>query len=360
MQRIIVSLGTLLCVLAGWLLAGNRRPLPREIVASVSTPRPVEAAVLNAAPKARDASDIVARVVAKFSAEHQSSEVSAELFAELQDLPAEDFGSVIAILVSTKNWENARLLAGYWAERDLPAARDWALGLPDGNFTGAVFDTWGFRDFPGMCDWLEAHPDALVSESHRDAAGFSLAKAAGRNDPERGLHLLKVLKGGHAWNLFNVWAKREPLAAANRALQVPDERVRRDGIYAVSSEWGPVDPAGARAWAETIPDPIVSKDTVVYIGSALGWKDAAAGAAYLAQIPQSNEARKALRDTVSNWAERDPDSAFRWAADLADAGLGDWVAAEVKAKAPPEQRAKMEERWSGLRAAKSTTSQPAR
>jgi hypothetical protein len=372
MQRTLISLCTLVSALAGWLLGGNRHT-PEKVavpIVNIATPQPVEKPIVGAEPKTLDVKDIVAHIVAEFGEQHQSEEVSVRLFAELQDLKNEDFGGAVTALISLKDWhvsEATRLLVGYWAERDLPAVRQWVLGLRSSpwisNLTEAVFNTWGRSDFAGMCDWLEVHAGDLSSKVHREAAGFSLAKAAGRENPERGLRLLGIVEpegAPHSWNLYHEWAAIEPMGAAKRAMREPDEKVRGRAINAIASEWGQRDPAAARTWAERIPDPILSRNTVVYIGSALGWSDPRAGADYLAQIPQSNEARDALRGTVSAWAERDLDSAFGWAADLADAHLGDWVAGEVKAKAPSEQQGKMEQRWRELRSTKQPNSGPAR
>ncbi len=308
MPRILLTLCTLVCALAGWRL-GSHRHAPEQAAAppaNIATPQRVDQAIINAKPKTLDVPDILARMAAECGGRHQSEELSTRLFAELQDLKSEDFvGAVTAMLSSNDRRVNfeAQELVGYWAERDLPAARQWVLGMRGSpwisNFTGAVFDTWARSDFSGECDWLEAHSGDFPSKDHREAAGFSLAKAAARADPERGLRLLGILEpggAGHAWNLYNKWVEREPVAAANRALREPDGKARRGAVNAVAGEWGPRDPAAARAWAEAIQDPILSRDTVVHVGSALGWKNPQAGANYLAQIPPNQRsARSAAR-----------------------------------------------------------------
>ena len=83
--------------------------------------------------------------------------------------------------------------------------------------------------------------------------------------------------------------------------------------------------------------------------ASLERRDPRAGADYLVQITQTNETRDALMWTVVNWAERDLEGAFAWAAGLDDAALGDWVAGAVTGKLPQDRRATAKERWRALR-----------
>lgn len=363
MQRALFLLFTVACGALGW-FAGSAPRVPQAAVItnSLSTPVPVQAesvGALSPTDPVTEARELVAKLSADFPDFYADGELSARLFRELRDLKSDGFVSVIANLRSEGKWvhgEAARLLVGYWAERDLPAARAWVLGLDKkvaSHLGDALFETWAVSDLRGMYDWLDSHAEELPTKGHRESAGFQFAKAAWRLDPERGIALVRRLEpdAAHLWNLFNQWAEHDPAAAAGRLLRELDEKVRDNLIFAVTSAWAPRDPAAARAWAETIPDPLVAAKTVTQIGSTVGWRDPRAGADFLVQIPQTNATRAALKNTVNKWAERDLDAALGWTVALKNKALADWVSSAVAADLPADQRAKAEARWRELRAA---------
>jgi hypothetical protein len=351
-----------MCTVLGWFLGNAHRSSRTAIVdrdGSTPTPALAKDALAGSSRRNIDVHEVIAGIRADFKDDdYHGEERAARVFHQFRDLEDDDFLAAIANLSSERDWvgaDAARLLAGYWAERDLPAARSWALGLSEGvarNFCTAVFETWSRNDLPGMFEWIENHADELPSKQHRDGVAFPAAKAAWRLDPERGMRLLRRLDPngeGFIWNLYHDWAEHDPAAASTRALEEVDPTIRDRIIFAVTSAWAPRDPFAAKAWAEKIPDPLIAQKTVTHIGSVLGWSDPPASADYLVQIPQTNETRAALKEVVGNWAECDLDATLKRAAALDDKPVGDWVADEVKAKLPQNRRATVEERWRQLR-----------
>lgn len=324
-----------------------------------TTPVPSPKEVIRSTEQALDAHALFTRMKAEVGAEHLGVERAPMLFAELKDLPNDQFLSVIANLSAEKNWfgsDLARLLVGYWAERDLPAARQWVLGLGEKaniNFVDSFFETWSRMDVAGMFDWLENHADELTVKTVRSRTTYNAAKAAWRLDPERGIRLVKLLdpKAGSLWNLYQQWAEHDPKAASARLLQEPDAKIREHAMSGLVSAWAPLDPTAAKTWAESIPDPVVSAKMVAYVGSVIGWNDPHAGAEYLVQIPQTNDTREALKGTIESWADRDSKAALEWVAEMENTSVGDWIAAEVMKKMSAEDRKKAEEHWSSLREA---------
>jgi hypothetical protein len=294
---------------------------------------------------------------AEVSAEHLGVERAPKLYAQLKDLPDDQLLSAIANLSVEKHFlgsDLASLLMGYWAERDLPAAREWVLSLGEKaniNFIDSFFETWARADVAGMFDWLENHAAELATESIRSRTTYNAAKAAWRLDPERGIRLVKLLnpEGGALWNLYHQWAEHDPKAASARLLREPNEEIRNRAMSGLVGAWAPKDPLSAKAWAESIPDPVVAAQMVTYVGSVIGWKDPRAGAEYLVQIPQTNETRDALEQTIKKWADRDSQGALEWVAALENTSVGDWIATNVIKEMRGADRKKAEDKWTSLR-----------
>ena len=304
----------------------------------------------------------------RFPDDHQSTEVCVALFAKAQELKSNEFPSVIAALLSEgwKGRETAELLAGYWAERDLPAAREWMLGMKDqkSNVAEAIFDTWAQSDFPSMAQWLDSE-SAGLSEAIKRAAGFSIARMAGKPDAERALELeskLAVEGSGYRSSLYMFWAARDPAAAAARVMQEVDKPDRTNFISSVIGSWAALDPEAAQVWVKTLPDPILVQNGLAQIGNVIGWRDPGKGAAFLASLPQSDQARSALKQTLNAWKTYDLAASLEWSAQLGQSSLASWTFEQIARDSSPEKlemaigsleledRRILQEKWKELRA----------
>jgi hypothetical protein len=364
MHRVPLTLVTIATVGAGWVtgtLVHHHRPKPETVPERrENVPAPESLSSDEASKTSRNSPDVFAvlnQIKTEFGAEHLGDERGPKLFEELKGLNDEQFLSAIANLSSEKHWlgkDLAQLLIGYWTERNLPAARQWILGLGEKtniNFLDSFFETWSRANLPEMFEWMETHSDELKSKTHRDRAIYNIAKAAWQLDPERGIQLVKRLdpEAGALWNLYHQWAEHDPKAASARLLQETNAKIRERALPGLVYAWAPRDPAAAKAWAESIPDPLVAASTVTLVGQVIGSKDPRAGADYLAQIPQSNGTRQALQQVIEQWAGRDANAALEWVAGFENASVGDWIVSEVTAKMSAEQRTKAEKHWRTLR-----------
>ena len=150
MKPLLILLCTVACTLAGWLLGGSKgTPQAHAITDAMSraTPPPTPAAPVAKRPHTTDVHAIIDRLNTEFGGEEQTGEMAGRLYAELQDLPSKQFAEAIANLSADGKFhagDPAALLAGLWAERDLPAARAWMLGMKGdrGNIGRAILDTW--------------------------------------------------------------------------------------------------------------------------------------------------------------------------------------------------------------------------
>jgi hypothetical protein len=384
MKPLLIALFTTVFTLAGWQFGSTRHASQSRVVAVASQSHAIPASVPDAntprPPTPPDVHAILKRLTAEFGDDMQMYEwyeFTARLYAELHDLHDDQFGEAIANLVAGHGYqgqEAGQLLAGWWAERDLPAARAWMVRLKgDGNGLGrAVFDVWRRSDAAGMIDWIKTHYDEIESKDVQAEARGAILVAAAKIDPEEGFRVLAMLnKGGvpaYQSTLYRFWARRDPEAAVARALREPNETERAEAILTCADEWGARDPAAARIWAEKLPDAVLSERALVRIGSRIGWKDAAACADFLTTIPQTNATREALQQNVSEWARGDLPAALGWAVTQDNQALGSSALARIAASVPikrieraiaalpPEQRAQAAQRWQTSRETESAES----
>ena len=157
-------------------------------------------------------------------------ERAVKLLNEFENLDSADFPTLIATTDTggwERAWELAQLLVGYWAERDLPAARDWLLTVKREKRTTlawGVFGTWSTIDPEGMINWCANQPKELQDEL-AFAVPRWLQEAAGRSDPERALQVAEKAYPAQPekWDeeIFSQWASTDPVTAGKRALSLP-------------------------------------------------------------------------------------------------------------------------------------------
>ncbi len=117
-------------------------------------------------------------------------------------------------------------LAESLAEKDLPAARDWAQSLPSGELQDTalsrVAEHWVKDDAPAASEWIRTLPEGIA----RDNAARILCNAISRRDPASAF----------------TWAQ-----------SISHENQRRDTMGRVMDDWRQQDPEAAKAALEALP-----------------------------------------------------------------------------------------------------------
>jgi hypothetical protein len=260
-----------------------------------------------------------------------------------ETLSNSEFGPAIAALVRDGRGFSrsaANSLAGYWAERDLTAAREWFMGLPAEqklSFAGSIGEVWGALQPRELLSWLESLPDGQ-REKIVDELPRTISRRIGPIEPDRALRLLGSVGGSSNFNasmfgwsssqlfdapsgvsrIFSVLAEKSPADAAARALQMPSGGQRSEAAVAVAAEWAKHDPAAARAWAEQIDDAQLATRVQAACAVGLASKDPKAAAEWLAGMPASTQYRQAMDRVVHLWADRDVEAALRWIEQVPD------------------------------------------
>jgi hypothetical protein len=380
MKPLLITLSTAICTLAGWQLGSSRQIPPVRAIATAAPENAISQSTAESRPAgARRSIDVKATMdrliaeTAKYSGEQKFDELAARIYPAFQNLPNEEFAAAIVALSAGNHANEAGLLAGMWAERDLTAARDWAVGLgPRRAALGPgpadeVFAEWARRDTPEMLTWLEAQVAGGNSSTTQDLVQ-RMIYAAAESDPERGFRLIAASlpdKSSKAFQeatrqLYANWVGVAPEAAAARALAEPDDNVRASAVGTIAIFWKVRD--AAVEWVRKLPDPLLANSTLRSIAGNMALDDEEKGLGLLASLPQTDGTRQSMRHGVAHWAWLDFHAALGWVADLDDAALAPSLMAEVVkrkrpvemeaaiAALPPEQRTKAEQLWQESRA----------
>jgi hypothetical protein len=277
-------------------------------------------------------------------------------------------------------WENGRgaaaLLAGLWAERDLPAARAWLLAMPEipQDLASAVFDTWRRADANGLLDWAEGNAKTLRSARGLTGARYVIAATAPGRDPERTLRILTAIENtdspfeGRA-GFFAAWGDTAPEAAVARALKEPDEAARARFLSCALSRWALRDLAAAGTAVQQLPDPALADHLLGEIVIQTAHRDPRKAADFLVRLPQTDGVIETMATAMSRWEKNDPIAQRRWILEIDEASPAAYLfnAAALKtppeeieaalATLPPERRARAEKRLREVRDAAQSNSQ---
>ena len=178
--------------LGGWQIGLSRSTKIEGPLASLPAEAPV--ATTPAAPAEPidngTMSETLNRVIATTKQSGSSSEIAVRLFDEVQHLADTDLPAIVALAQGSQYKAFADLLVGYWAERDLEAAKKWMLGLPPSAQTGAaegISATWCRANPHEFLTWLEALPDD-ARKTVIDCSAYSIVRGVGVPDYARAMH----------------------------------------------------------------------------------------------------------------------------------------------------------------------------
>lgn len=247
---------------------------------------------------------------------------SHDFFELTRSLALADFPAAMAALHPRAPERND--LLDVWAARDLAGAKAWLFAQPaEARSSGmtTLARLWAQVDGEGLRRFLResAGDDDSGSRSAVQDSGVLAALAAG--DAGATLSLLAAYPGERASaSVLEMWAERDPVAAAARALDSPGAEKKHRAIVAVVAGWTRHDPAAARAWIDQLTEPAAVDSAWKTYAEEFARKDAAAALASLEDAPP--HLREQLFTTIASaGASRDPEAMLGLARQQTDAKL---------------------------------------
>ena len=190
-----------------------------------------------------------------------------------------------------------------WAEKDQPAAMEWALDLPEGKTRDrALANTlsgWARKDPAAAAEWLMKQPKG-------NAVDLGLPKVVAawlKKDPAAAFAWVEKLQGAKRVDLMfdtgSYWASVNLQAATERVLKKDlDAPLRERIIVEAAHVWAVKAPGVATEWAMKLPEGRIRNAALLSVASVLAMKDPSAASEWAMKLPDE-DLRKAAMEMAS-------------------------------------------------------------
>jgi hypothetical protein len=243
-----------------------------------------------------------------------------------------DIPWILDCLVSAKGGalaELRQLLIRRWAGLDPSAAGAWAAGVSD-----LAIQKESLEDVAIV--WCQKNPAEALAWAAQLSPGdgktaviISLGYEVARIAPVSSLGLAITLPSSKERDEMVVhgvsqWALANPSAAADWAVQIPDDVLRQRVMAAVGIAWASSDSVSAAAFALNHLTPGAEQDRVV-VSIVQRWvqTEPVSTAKWIEQFPAVPVRYIALQNLVAIWAEQNPEAPVNWLRGLPSGALRD-------------------------------------
>lgn len=313
--------------LLGWKIGSaggttSSTPVPAEIPAPPALAPPAGQRPQGGLP----VSEAIDRIISAARNSGSSSQMILDLYEEAQHFETADLPAAIALTLHEGHAALAHLLAGYWAERDLEAAKKWMLGLDLENQSSAAAEiagTWCRANPTEFLDWIAALPPDSRKRIAA-ASAWQIVSGAGVANPDRVAKLLleqpdrQPQGNGSLVALFDQWTVTAPQIAAQKALAISLGGNRTDAVRAVAKAWARIDQNAAAAWVRGIGDAVLAGRATAAYAKGLAAKNPRAAAEFVGGLDATTENIETLNEIAIQWGARDSKAALAWADALTD------------------------------------------
>jgi RNA polymerase sigma factor (sigma-70 family) len=204
-----------------------------------------------------------------------------------------------------------------WVESDVPAAKAWALHLPEGPFRETALRSlmtyWSDHEPAGAAAFAATLPEG---PTQREGMKNAVAEWCGHDAPSA-LPWVGELPQGSTRDaaLAGVceglaWA--QPVEAAQVVAHLPPGEVQTQSAVTVVEKWARTDPPAAAAWVAEFPDGPARNLAAKALVNAWAWKDAPAASSWLGSLPADAAREQAAQAYVSLVADKQPALAAAW------------------------------------------------
>lgn len=272
-----------------WMLAytGNgKRELVRSVVAAAAR---------------TDVNAVVSFISALDNPKSHGIDTASLIYQIASEDPQAAMG-LLDVLSGQERMTAARAIAGSMARADPQTAIEWATQQDsESRFQAmqAVLQSWAHADPTAAAEFIAANRDyrnnvgAVVGSYAQQHPAAALDWLIGLGDEE--------LTARHVSQVFMGWAQEDPTGAALKISEYSNSAWSEAGMSTVVSAWADESPREAAAWLASVPERL-TPNVVTSLGR--------------------------------QWARSDPDSAMRWAQNLASP-LRDNALSTIISQMPP-------------------------
>jgi hypothetical protein len=214
----------------------------------------------------------------------------AEMWAQLE--PEAAMAAVAALERPDLRAQLKRQVVGHWANRDLDAAVQWALGQPPSADRSSLLTT--------------------------------TLTALAMSNPERAMQLTSSLTGVESQQatvaVLGAWSQTDPRGAAQSLAMLQDPAMRQQAVGQIARSYASMYPDEVVLWLRDLA-PAEADQATVAVVRVLARQDPLRAADLVEGISEPNQQRNAASQLVNRWARSDPEAAVEWSSQVEDPGL---------------------------------------
>lgn len=203
-----------------------------------------------------------------------------------------------------------------WSDDEPAAAAAWAsANLSDkdaANLLGEIGEQWSRINPKAALDWTVALPEGEA----RNAAIESVIGAVAALDAERAKAVFAKLpddaRSTAASAIASHWAERDVVAAADWAVALPEENVRRNALIGVIERWVTDDAPAAGAWLRALPPGTVRDDAAAEFIGDISSENLPQAGSLVALVSDPDQREEVAATLPEQWMKEDKAAAMTW------------------------------------------------
>lgn len=207
-----------------------------------------------------------------------------------------------------------------WAAKD-PAAAAQQLGTvreeDRATAISSIVSNWSSRDPDALMQWMEG----LTTEERINNASTIIGGISYNRPQEAAAWLERLateaagdenLSGqikSQAGSLVSNWSNSDVEAAADWALNLPDEEMRNNALNQVAQNWARMDPIGASDWIDDLPEGKARDQGVRELANQFKHIDPATAYEWSQSVTEDSNRTYSMREVLGEWKKTDPEAA---------------------------------------------------
>jgi len=213
-------------------------------------------------------------------------------------------------------------VASAWADRDAPAALDWAGNLSGAERTSAlnmILNNVAGNDPASAAAYVQSHPDT----AKLNGVAGSIATQWAESDPAAALAWAQSLPSGRIQtealsDVLTQQAEQDPGAVWNYISGASSNSAQFQELAPkVLEHWAVLDPAQAAQHVGELPEDL-QLGSIANIAQTWLGQDSAQAMQWISALPGGVARDAAVEEVVENQSQSNPQTAFSWALSIGD------------------------------------------
>jgi len=209
------------------------------------------------------------------------------------------------------------VIAGAWAQHDLPAATNWVASLPDGEKKDAVLLALASSTETNVPRLSAKFCALLTTTQPTTNLVQGLASSLAKVDVANAVEWARSLKDDTAREaafsaLSESWGQSDPKGMATYALGLPAGEAQTRYLTAACRQMAIRDLPGAMELLQQLSDAVSRQSSLEQAARSCDLLHLDPAAKYIAAMPAGDDQKAAIKGLLSVWTPADPETALNW------------------------------------------------